>query len=94
MPAAPGKNTGTAKNENVGELLPVFNVAIDHQGDLGIYFDISNALELARRGTFGLFVDGRVEMASVKDETDGNHMGLAGPVGGREMGDAGGANKA
>ena len=93
MALAFGQNLGAAADENIGEAPPILVVVVDDQGDTRVLANVSQPLQLIRRDTLGLLIDGRIEALAVEDETDGDDVRLSVFVRGCEVGDAGGANE-
>ena len=86
------ENARFAEDQNICELTPVFVVAVDDQGDVGILGDVFEPLEFGWRGALRFLVNRRIEIPSIESKADRNHMRLAGFVRGGEMSDAGGAD--
>ena len=93
MIGTPKYHAGFAGYENIGEAAPIFVIPVNDESHLGIYCDVAQAFELRRHSALRFLIDGRVKIVAVEDETDRNHMRLAGFVRRGEMRRACGANE-
>ena len=93
MSGAAQQHAGFAAYENIGKLAPIFVVVVDDERDLRVFENITNPFEFLRCGALRFLVDRRIKIIAIEDETDRNHMRLAGFVRRGEMRRACGANE-
>ena len=93
MSRAAQQHAGFAAYENIGKLAPIFFIVIDDERDLRVFENITNPFEFLRCGALRFLVDRRIKIIAIEDETDRNHMRLAGFVRRGEMRRACGANE-
>lgn len=89
LPSAGADHLRRAKHQRVPQAPPVFVVLVHNERHMRVDLDISDPAESARRDHFRLLVYRAEEDVPVKDETHGDHMRAAVPVGGGQPRDAG-----
>ena len=93
MTPAAKQNPGLSRDQDVGQTSPILVVSIEDQRNFWIFGDVPQAFELLRRSPLGFFIDRREKFFAVEDKADRNDQWLPSGIGGREVGDAGGAKE-
>ncbi len=93
MPWSASQNRRGSRDKNIRQPAPLLLVAINDEGHLGIFFNVTNALETVWCHPFRLFIDSRKELFTVKGKADRNDVRLAFLIGGGKVGRTGRADE-
>ncbi len=85
MSRSSGEYPGPPSNQNIGQPGPIFFVSIDHNGDIGVFTNVSYSFQQERGDLFGFLINGGVEISTMKGIADGHNQWASPGISGCQM---------